>query len=138
MDGFKDASCTLPRRIDRDFPDSQLLYGFALRGHDGSTAYEGRISGLQRSLSDTHSMSVQAAGLMANAKDRKFWQVFVDRDMSQWQAPPLARRAAMASLGSRPGKISASAGAGGLVWESRTRRCRPTRRELFYTCPRHH
>src|SRR4051812_30912753 len=61
MDGFKDASCDLARRIDRDYTDAQLFYGFALRGHDGSTAYEGQISGLQRSLSDTHTMRVQAA-----------------------------------------------------------------------------
>src|SRR5687768_13984029 len=84
MDGFKDANCDLARRIDRFYGDAQLFYGFALRGHDGSSAYEGRVSGVQRSLGDTHTMAVQAAGLMSNAKDRRFWQAFVDRDPNQW------------------------------------------------------
>jgi hypothetical protein len=50
MDGFKTAGCDLARRIDRTFNDSQLFYGFALRGHDGSTAYEGQVSGTPKSL----------------------------------------------------------------------------------------
>jgi hypothetical protein len=135
-DGFKDANCELSRRIDRDYPDAQLLYGFALRGGDGSIAYEGQISGLQRSLTDTHSMGVQAAGLMANAKDRKFWQVFVDRDLSQWTVPLLARRSQMALAGVPTGKIAASSSSAGLVWEV-PNEALPTSEDasLHYTAP---
>jgi hypothetical protein len=103
MDGFKTAGCDLARRIDRTFNDSQLFYGFALRGHDGSTAYEGRCPGRRRA-SATRTRQRPGAGLMGNAKDRKFWQIFVDRAFDQWQTPSLARRASARDGLARPAR----------------------------------
>lgn len=94
-DGFSDATGSLARRIDFDYPDLELLNDFRAVGADGSIAYEGRISAMPRELGDTHSVGVQLAGYMAHARDQPFREVFVDRDMSAWGPPSLKRKAAI-------------------------------------------
>jgi hypothetical protein len=84
MDGFKTASLTLPRRIDLDWPDLNLFDDVALIGADGSVAYEGRVSAQPRQLDASHSITVQAVGWMAHAKDRKLTEIYVDRDFGHW------------------------------------------------------
>ena len=117
MDGFKDGSCSLPRRIDQPQPDLALFNTLRFVGADGSIAYEGRMAALPRESGSPPTWSVQAAGLMANAKDRRFRMIFVDRDMSQWQDAPLERRAAMANAGYPTGKIQGGASGSGISWE---------------------
>jgi hypothetical protein len=41
-EGFADANLTLARRVDREYPDLNLLDGVVISGADGSVAYEGR------------------------------------------------------------------------------------------------
>ena len=117
MDGFKDGSCSLPRRIDQPQPDLALFNTLRFIGANGDIAYEGRMAALPREAGSPPTWSVQAAGLMSNAKDRRFRMIFVDRDMSQWAEPPLERRAYLAGYGVPTGKISASASGSGLVWD---------------------
>jgi hypothetical protein len=93
--GFADAQLTLNRRIDLEYPDLGLLDGLNLIGHDGSVAYEGRIASMPRNLQSTPQITVQAQGWMSHAKDEPFVEVYVDRDLSKWTAPGIARRAAL-------------------------------------------
>lgn len=94
-EGFSDASGSLARRIDRDYRDLQLANDVVSYGADGSIAYEGRIAAMPRDLSNTHSIGVTLAGHMAHAKDRRFSEIYVDRDQSGWGPMSRGRRAAL-------------------------------------------
>lgn len=96
-DGFAEGSVTLSRRIDRDYVDLHLFDDVAIFGIDGSVAYEGRVAAQPRSFSQAHSISVQLAGWMSHARDQPFTEIYVDRDLSAWQAPSRARQAALVS-----------------------------------------
>jgi hypothetical protein len=117
MDGFKAGSCSLPRRIDQPTRDLALFNMIRFVGAQGDIAYEGRMAALPRESGSPSTWSVQAAGLMSNAKDRRFRMIFVDRDMSQWHEPPIERRTAIATGGYAQGKLSSTVDGGGLTWE---------------------
>jgi hypothetical protein len=91
-EGFSSAQGQLARRIDLDYPDLNLVDTVTFRGADGSVAWEGRMSAMPHSLGDTHGISVTLTGWMAHTKDRKFSEVFVDRDLSGWGEPSAKRR----------------------------------------------
>jgi len=93
-EGFSDANGTLARRIDLDYPDLQLVNDVIVTGADGSVAYEGRMSAMPRELGDSHSISVTLTGWMAHAKDRKFSEIYVDRDLNAWGPMSNGRKAA--------------------------------------------
>lgn len=101
-EGFSSAQGQLARRIDLDYPDLNLVDNVAFVGVDGSVAWEGRISALPRELSDAHSVGVTLTGWMSHAKDRKFTEVYVDRDLNAWGPPSLARKAAILALNIAP------------------------------------
>jgi hypothetical protein len=92
MTGFADASVTLNRRVDTDYIDLHLLDNISLIGDDGSTAYEGRVTAIPKSMQQSHQVTVQAAGWIAHTRDRKFTDIIVDRDLSAWGDSPLANR----------------------------------------------
>jgi hypothetical protein len=98
MQGFADGGCNLARRLDRDYPDLNLYDSVEFVGDDGSTAYDGRIGGLPRTMDDRHTISLQLAGWIAHAADRPFSRVFIDRDLARWQEASLARKAALAAI----------------------------------------
>jgi hypothetical protein len=111
-EGFSDGSGQLPRRIDQDYPDLGLINSVVFTGADGSIAYEGRLSALPRQLTDTHSIGVTLAGWMAHAKDRKFQEIYVDRDVSHWTDIPFNRKVALAGFQTL-GELSWSSANGG-------------------------
>lgn len=84
MQGFATASLDLSRKVDRDYVDLHLFDDVEIVGDDGSTAWEGRIGSNPRTVAAQHSISLQCAGWMAHAKDRKFTELYVDRDLSHW------------------------------------------------------
>jgi hypothetical protein len=90
--GFGTGSCSLSRRIDRDYVDLNLYDDFAFVGYDGSVAYEGRLGAMPRSLDTQHTISVQLAGWMAHAKDKKFSEIYVDRAYGSWGDMSLAQK----------------------------------------------
>ncbi len=92
-DGFADASVTLSRRADIDYVDLNLLDTVTLVGADGSVAYEGRVGQIPRSVSGTHRVSLALGGWMGHARDRKFQEIYVDRDISRWGIASVQRRA---------------------------------------------
>jgi hypothetical protein len=114
-EGFSDASLQLARRIDLDYPDLNLGDTVTLSAADGTVVYEGRVEAMPRDLSDSHSIGVTLAGWMAHAKDRKFSEIYVDRDTSVWQSPPLNERARLITGGIDIASLSFSQDNGGLV-----------------------
>lgn len=84
MDGFADATVTLRRRIDRDYPDTEIYNSVVITGDDGWVAYEGIIVGEPRSVDEGHSITVQCTGWMSTAKYAKFSQIYVDRGLEGW------------------------------------------------------
>jgi hypothetical protein len=98
-DGFSTANVTLSRRIDRDYVDLNLFDDFALIGADGSIAYEGRLGGNPRSMQDTHAITANFVGWMAHARDRKFREIYVDRDFAKWTGPSVAQKFALTAAG---------------------------------------
>jgi hypothetical protein len=134
-DGFADASVTLHRRIDRDWPDINLYDDVALIGMDGSVAYEGRVAANPRSISTAHSMNVVCAGWMAHTRDRKMIEVYVDRNSSSWTDPPLSRRVAAVIAGESSALITADS-SHGLSWTVPDQALPAnTSTELYYTAP---
>jgi hypothetical protein len=98
-EGFADANGQLARRIDLDYPDLGLINTVTLTGADGSVAYEGRLAAMPRDLSDSHSIGVTLAGWMSHAKDRKFSEIYIDRQLNRWQPPSVQRQANTAGAG---------------------------------------
>lgn len=94
-EGFSQGSGQLVRRIDLDYPDLKLVNSVRVVGADGSVAYEGRLAAMPRELSDTHAVNLTMAGWMAHAKDRKFTEIYVDRDLGSWGEWSLARRSSL-------------------------------------------
>jgi hypothetical protein len=99
MQGFGAGAVNLARRIDRDYVDASLYDSVEFVGDDGSTAYEGRVGAMPRSMDDRHTLSLQLAGWMAHASDRTFSQVFVDRDFARWHAVGTNRRIDVMGVG---------------------------------------
>jgi len=91
--GFGDASLILARRIDFDYSDLNLVDTVTVVGADGSVAYEGRLQAQPLSLDEKHSIGVTLAGWMAHAKDKKFREIYVDRDLGAWGGMSAKRRA---------------------------------------------
>jgi hypothetical protein len=92
-EGFASGGAQFSRPYNVDFPDIKLLHKVTFVGADGSVAYQGRISAIPREVGDSHSVGVSFAGLMANASDREFAMIYVDRDMAGWGEPSAQRRA---------------------------------------------
>lgn len=106
--GFADASFTLPRPIDRDYPDLGLLDGINLIGYDGAVAYEGWAGSIPRSLQQTPQIGLQIQGWMASAKDQTFVECYVDRDLSKWGSPSAYRAAAIIGAGYSLGTVGSN------------------------------
>lgn len=114
-EGFSDASLRLARRIDEDYPDLDLGNSVIIRAADGSIVYEGYIAAMPRELADSHSISVTLTGWMAHAKDKKFTEIFTDRDVGQWGDAPSQAKATRMTSGISMGDFSWSADRGALI-----------------------
>ena len=101
-EGFSQGQGQLPRRFDLDYPDLSLVDTITFVGADGSVAYEGRNSAMPRELSDTASIGVTLAGWMAHASERKFTEIYVDRDQAGWGGPSARRKAYLLTNGFTP------------------------------------
>jgi hypothetical protein len=92
-EGFSDASLTLSRRIDLDWPDTANVNDVVVTGADGTVAYEGMIVATPRSVTDQHSIGVTLAGWVKSMSLRPFTAIYVDREQGAW-TPMTARRRA--------------------------------------------
>lgn len=94
--GFKSATITLPRRIDQEYPDLNLLDNVEILGPGNEVVWEGRVQQLPRSHQDTFSIQVGAVGWSAHLMDDpSFREIYIDRDLSGWKPPSTTRRLAM-------------------------------------------
>lgn len=97
--GFKDATITLPRRVDLDYPDLNLYDTITILGPGAKVAWEGRVVQLPREHGDSFSIAVGAVGWAAHLRDNPgFSMVYVDRDLSHWEAPSVQRRINLAAV----------------------------------------
>lgn len=86
--GFEAASFSIPK----DMP--QTLRGTPVRLDCGlKVAWEGRVAQIQRSLG--HRTQINCEGYGALLKDNAMSMVFVDRDITRFQAPSLTRQIAL-------------------------------------------
>lgn len=112
-DGFSTCSFSLRRPIDRDYPELALLNDVVITGHDGRVAWEGRIARVARSISDTHTLQVEAVGWISHLKDRSMSEVYVDRDLGGWRPPARAQHATILLASDKlvtSGEVSTDAG----------------------------
>lgn len=83
--GFKGATITLPRRIDLDYSDLNLLDTVQILGPGNEVVWEGRVQQLPRSHDDTFSITVGAVGWSAHLMDdSSFCEIYVGRDLGEW------------------------------------------------------
>lgn len=91
--GFKDCSMVLPRRIDLEYPDLNLLDDVRVYGPGNETVWEGRVHALPRSHGSDTSITVQCVGWSAHLKDDpSFRGIYVDRDLSAWETSAVQRQ----------------------------------------------
>jgi hypothetical protein len=96
MNGYANASCSLPRDINRSYNDLGLLDTFRLVGNDGTIAYEGRGARYPREATQTtQHINVEAVGWMAHARDKPIVFLGLDQDMSSWVQMTAARQAVL-------------------------------------------
>lgn len=93
-EGFSSAACTLARRADIDHADLNLLDEYVIVGDTGDVAWEGRLATAPRTIEAQggHSIAPTLVGWIAHAKDRRFSEIYVDRDLSAWGGASTQRR----------------------------------------------
>lgn len=107
-DGFADGSLSLRRDVLKDWPDLNLVDTVRIIGADGGVRYEGRNVNNGRETGDNGpQFSIQLAGWMSHAKDRRFRNCYIDRDASHWSSEPSLNRQLAALAGSPKYKLSA-------------------------------
>jgi hypothetical protein len=83
--GYESASFSVPKDLPQVLRGQHILLTSGL-----ATAFEGRVSQVQRSLGAR--TSIQCEGYGALFKDNKASMVFVGRDLSAWRGPSLQRQ----------------------------------------------
>lgn len=97
--GFKTATVTLPRRIDREYPDLNLYDDIRFYIPGGETVWEGRIAQLPLQHDTSFAVNVGAIGWSAHlTDDSSFSMIYVDRDLSGWGDMSAPRRLNLASV----------------------------------------
>jgi hypothetical protein len=104
---FKSCTITLPRRIDLDYPDLNLLDTVQLLGAGNEIVWEGRVQELPRTHGDTFSITVSAVGWSSHLMDDpSFREIYVDRDLSNWREPSAARQIKLREASFSPQSLS--------------------------------
>lgn len=111
--GFKSATITLPRRIDQEYVDLNLLDNVEILGPGNEVYWEGRVQQLPRSFQDTFSITVGCVGWSAHLLDNPaFREVYIDADLSNWGEPATSRKQALLAGGLLLSQCQASQGWG--------------------------
>jgi hypothetical protein len=79
-EGFTGASAVLRRPTDRTYPDLALLNRVRFIGGNGFVAFDGRAQGVP--VGET--FTIDAEGWISHCRQRKFTDLIIDRDVSQW------------------------------------------------------
>jgi hypothetical protein len=98
--GFKDMQSSLLRRIDRDYPDQNLLDTVRVLGPGNETAWEGRMTMFPRQHGDQYTVQPGAEGWVAHLRDDEtFSMIYVDRSLDGWGPPSRSRRSVLLAAG---------------------------------------
>lgn len=101
-EGFNTGQVTFSRPYDQEFPDLSLLNELTVEGSAG-IAYEGRIVGVPRSLgSGGPEVRIDCEGWMGHARQRPFTDLFIDRDLAQWEEISNPQKVRFYSVGFGP------------------------------------
>lgn len=94
--GFEGSDCTLPRKPGVDYSDLERLTTIRAYGAGGRVAGECRLERTPRVSGDHMAISPSTSGWQQHLEDNKFArEIYVDRDLSKWQAPSAARQTAL-------------------------------------------
>ncbi len=114
--GFDSMSATLPRRAGVDYSDLERLSTLRVLGVGGEVAGEYRLEATPRVSGDEFSVSPEAVGWQAHlADDETAAEVYVDRDLGNWQGVSRTRRIALIATNTRTvneGVVDADQGSG--------------------------
>jgi hypothetical protein len=91
-EGAGPASVQLTRQVMRDYPDLGLLDTIRFVGKNGEVAYEGRNHDFARTNDPIQQFAVNLTGWYSAMKDRRFSEIYLDRDITKWGDPPLTRQ----------------------------------------------
>jgi hypothetical protein len=134
--GFRDCSLGLLRRIDIDWPDLGLFDNVRVVGPGGRVAWEGRQAQFPRSHGDSYSITPGAVGWSTSLRDDpSFAEVFIGRDLSQWQPPSLDRRIAVSTAGVAHGQAGTVDGGYMLSFDGEWTTASGFSAEMYYRAP---
>lgn len=109
--GFGHCNLTLSRRPELSYPDSKELSRLTVMGVGGSVAWEGRIEKLPTTGGYQAQTNIEAFGYAAALEDdNSAREIFVDQELSKWEAPSVARKIAL--LGALTDEEDPSVGSG--------------------------
>jgi hypothetical protein len=134
--GFDTASLGLLRRIDVDWPDLGLFDNVRIVGPGGRVAWEGRQMQFPRSHGDSFGITPGAVGWASHLRDDPtFAEVFIGRDLSQWEGPGLDRRTDLAAGAITAGGQSALDGGHMLSYQGEWASTNGFSAEMYYRAP---
>lgn len=94
--GFEHLDVTLERDPRYSYPDIAELSAVVARGVGAMTAWEGRVETTPSVSGDQMQITPAAVGWQSHlTDDNSVQELFVEIDMTQWQAPSLARQLAV-------------------------------------------
>ena len=91
--GFEQASLTLPRKPDIDYPDLDEFSKVTIRGAGGKIAWQGRLETTPRTSGDQLAISPGLTGYQAALADNNMArEIYIDCDLTRWQGPSTQRQ----------------------------------------------
>ncbi len=140
--GFKSCGMSLTRDPRRAWADLGLLDDIVVEGRTrplGRSAFEGQMDAFPGEIGDTFSIGVDAVGYQVLLEENESWRaVYVDRDLSHWGPPTLARRIQLNNAGIvLDVDYNGSADGGGISFSGVTGKTVPANSgaELWYRMP---
>ena len=98
--GFEQASLTLPRKPDVDYPDLDEFSKVTIRGAGGKIAWQGRLETTPRTSGDQLAISPGVTGYQAALADNNAArEIYIDCDLTRWQGPSVQRQVNAPSVG---------------------------------------
>lgn len=103
--GFTQCNITLERAPERFYPDSKELSKLTVQGAGGTVAWQGRIEKLPDTAGYEAQESPEAVGYQAALEDdNSVREIYVDAELSKWEAATLRRQ--IAALGEGGGYLA--------------------------------
>jgi hypothetical protein len=91
-------SCALSRKAGSDYPDLQEFSTVTVSGPGGEVAWQGRLETTPRTSGDQLSITPGAVGWQAALDDdQSARMIYVDIDLTRWQATSVSRKLALLS-----------------------------------------